>query len=189
MHKKWMMMAIALYLSFFELSPHMFSQCGDSQCGEMKKHFSHQHLGEPTIWGDPYLVPEIRLKVTERSTSKPIGAAKIYMHYLWKHFRLPYYEIQDGIWDKAHDVITCMTNESGIVQFPKYSVVPRGWYNGDRLRNRLPEFLEIEVKYKNNAYRITKNQLKKIHKKSIKRPIELKRPYKFKPEIKMELIP
>ena len=184
MTKNWMGMIIVICFFLLGKSPHLFSQCG-----EMKKNFSHESLGEPTLLGEPDLVPTIRLRVTERATLKAVGGAKIYMRYVWRHFRLPYYEYQDGKWDKAYDVISCTTNNEGIVQFPEYNVVPRGWYNGDKLRNRLPEFLEIQVSYETYTFTLATNQLIKIREKSIRGPIELKRPDKFVPPIKIELVP
>lgn len=78
MRKYWMVRIIVLCILFLGKSPHLFSQCE-----EMKKNFSHEFLGEPTLAGDPYFVPAIRLRVTERATSKEVIDAKIYMRYVW----------------------------------------------------------------------------------------------------------
>jgi hypothetical protein len=180
--RKWLFI-IVIYFSILTELPLLFSQCS-----EISKNFSHERLGEPILWGKPYWVPQIRLRVTDRSTSKGLREAKVIMRYMWKHFRLPYFELENGKWDQAYDVITCMTDDKGIVQFPEYNVLPRGWYAGDKLRSRFPEFVELEVSYEMDHFWISKKQLNKIR-ESLKNQIELKRPDGFVPPIKMEIVP
>ena len=157
-------------------------------CQEMKKNYLLEYLGEPVIWGSPILIPQITLRVTERSSSKVITGTKVYLRYMWKEFRLQDNGDTKGRWANAYDIIICTTNEAGIAQFPEYNFIPRGWYDGPKLHNRLPEFTNIEITVEDCDYWITKKQIKKVRDKKLDKQIELKRPDGFVPRIKVDIL-
>ena len=80
------------------------------------------------------------------------------------------------------------------MHFPEYNFVPRGWYDGPKIRSILqgkilPKFIEIEVGAVDNRFWISKDQIKKIRDNKVKNPIVLKGPNGFVGPIKVEIIP
>jgi len=159
-----------------------------AQCEGILENFSHESFGEPVLKGTAVLIPEINLKITKRETSELISLQTIRLRYVWEHYLVQYKTLKDG-WRNSYDIIACKTNADGMVHFPEYNLVPRGWYDGPELGKRLPRFLEIELSIENHHFWITKDQIKKIRDKKVKKPIELKRPDKYVPPIKVEIIP
>lgn len=160
-----------------------------AQCDEMKENFSHENWGEPVLRGSPVLIPEITLRITKRDSSAGLAGAKVYLRYIWEHFILPYKDSPRGEWKSAYDVIICTANKDGMVQFPEYNFVPRGWYKGPETNKRVPRFIDLELSVEMDHFWITQKQIKEIRDKKQKRPIELKRPDGFVPPIKVEIIP
>jgi hypothetical protein len=146
--------------------------------------FSHETFGDPVLRGAPVLIPEIKLKATMRETTEIIPFEGVILRYVWKHYFLEYRK-----WYSAYDFITCTTNADGEVGFPEYSLVPRGWNDDSKFGKNPPEFFEIELSVKGYHFWITKDQIKKIRDKKVKKPIELKRPDGYVGPIKVEIIP
>jgi len=160
-----------------------------AQCGEMHKNSSREHFGEPVLTGTQALIPEIKLRVTSRTTSEIMSLQTVRLRYVWKHFVAPYRKYPDGGWNSAYDIILCKTDKNGIVQFAEYNLIPRGWYDGPKLGRNIPKFLNLELSVENHHLWITEKQIKQIRDKKIKRPIELKDPGGYVAPIKVEIIP
>jgi len=165
-----------------------------AQCEEMRKSVQYEDFGTPILEGKPTLIPEIKLKITERNTGEIIPLQEVRLFYIWRHFLVSSKYNTDGKWTETADLILCTTNNNGIVSFPEYNFVPRAWYDGPKIQTLflgkiLPTFIKIEVAVENFHFEITKNHIKKIRDKKIKKPIILKGPNGFVGPIKVEIIP
>ena len=160
-----------------------------AQCEEMDKNFSHERLGEPVLTGTPVLIPEVKLRVTSRTTSEIMPLQAVRLRYVWRHFVAPYRKYPNGGWNNAYDVILCKTDDDGVVRFPEYNLIPRGWYDGPKLGRNAPKFSDLQLSVENYALWITQKQVKQIRDKKINKPIELKRPDGYVSPIKVEIIP
>ena len=165
-----------------------------AQCEEIRKSVQYEEFGEPALEGKPTLIPEIKLKITRRDTGEILSLNEVRLFYIWKHFLVSSKFNTDGRWTETADIIVCTTNTDGVVHFPEYNFVPRGWYDGPKIRGifggkSLPIFLEIEVAAANYHFGITKNDIKKIRDNKVKNPIVLKGPSGFVGPIKVEIIP
>ena len=145
-----------------------------AQCGEMYENFSHERLGEHVLTGKSILIPEVKLRVTNRATSEIMPLQVVRLRYVWKHVAAPYGKYPRGVWNEAYDVIACKTDENGIVRFAEYNVIPKGWYNSPKLGRNVPKFLDLELSVENHHLWITEKQVKQIRDKKIKKSIELK---------------
>jgi len=174
------LLLIVIFMSFDVLS--------FAQCEEMLENFSDESFGDPILNGTPVSIPEIKLSVAKRDTSEIIPLKEVRLRYVWKHYLVQYKTLKDG-WRNSFDIITCRTNDEGVVFFPEYTLVPRGWYDGSKLGKKLPKFLEIELSVENHHFWITKNQIKKIQDKKVKKPIDLKGPSGYVGPIIIEIIP
>ena len=164
--------------------------CLFAQCGEMRKNPTFPtRLGDHSVEGTSVLFPEIKLKVTSRDTGEILPLQEMYLFYIWEHFLVSSEYNMTGEWTESSDAIVCTTNGDGIVHFPEYNFVPRGWYDGPKLGKKLPKFLEVVAAVKNYHFLIKKDQLKKIRDNKIKEPIVLKSPSGNERPIKVEIIP
>jgi len=160
-----------------------------AQCEEVLEDFSYERLGEHVLTGTPVLIPEVKLRVTRRTTSETMPSQTVNLRYIWKHVEAPSGKYPRGVWDKAYDVIACKTDENGIVRFAEYNVIPKGWYDSPKLGRNVPKFLNLELSVENHHLWITEKQIKQIRDKKIKKPIELKNPSGYVAPIKIEIIP
>ena len=160
-----------------------------AQCEEMLENFSHEYFGEHVLTGTSVLIPEVKLRVTSRTTSEIMPLQVVRLRYMWKHVEAPSGKYPRGVWDEAYDVIACKTDENGIVKFTEYNVIPKGWYDSPKLGRNVPKFLNLELSVENHHLWITEKQVKQIRNKKIKKPIELKDPSGYVAPIKVEIIP
>ena len=177
------LIVFALFLNFNTAS--LFAKCE-----EMEKNVHLEKLGKPILEGKPTLIPEIKLKVTKRDTSEIMPLQEVRLFYIWKHG----VEHYGGQWNSASDLIDCTTNTDGIVYFPEYNFIPRGWYDGPKIKGllwgkNLPALDYLEVRVENRTHFINKDQIKMIRDNKIKEPLELKRPDGYFGPIKIEIIP
>ena len=161
-----------------------------AQCEEMEKNVQREKLGEPVLEGKPTLIPEIKLKVTKRDTSEIMPLQMVRLFYAWKHFE----DHHGGQWDETYDLIDCTTDTDGIVYFTEYNFVPRGWYDGPKIKGllwgkNLPALDYLEVRVENTSHFITKDQIKMIRDNKIIQPIELKLPGGYVAPVKVEIVP
>jgi hypothetical protein len=135
----------------------------------------------PVVEGTPYTIPTIQIKAVDRTGhNEPIIDEKTTMRYNWK-----WYDDSEKSWVESTDSISCYTNENGLVQFLEYTLIPKGW---SEVPNRyLPEFKDIEISVGMWHFWITRNQIEKVRKKELKKPLELKRKDGFIPPIKVEV--
>jgi len=161
-----------------------------AQCEEMEKNVQREKLGEPVLKGKPTLIPEIKLKVTKRDTSEIMPLQEVRLFYIWKYV----IEHYGGQWTEGSDLIDCTTNTDGIVRFPEYNFIPRGWYDGPKIKGmlwgkNLPALEYLVVRFGNHDFIIPKSDIKKICNKKVKKPINLKGPSGYVGPIKIEIVP
>jgi hypothetical protein len=113
-------------------------------CGELEQGYGHSQ-NPPVINGKPYTVPELRLKITDDRTGRPIGDREVVVRYVWRWFEYPYPERLLGVWSDAFDFVRCTTSKDGLVLFSEFNVTPVGWYKGKMLMGRKPEFTHLDV--------------------------------------------
>jgi hypothetical protein len=127
-----------------------------------------QQLGSPLLWGDPYNVPELKLRFIDGS-GKPRIPKSIDVHYYWQWLAYPYPEHSWGAWENAEEWVQCTTGGGqNDLRVPAITIKPRGWYEGKYTRfpwNKKPKFdrLEIVIEYDGHTPRlvIAKSELKK----------------------------
>ncbi len=100
---------------------------------------------QPVVYGEPYIVPKLRLRITDERTGVPIARREVIVRYVWRWFEYPYQEHPLGVWSDAYELVRCRTNEDGVIEVPEFKVVPRGWYKGKLLMGRRPEFTHLDV--------------------------------------------
>ena len=133
----------------------------------------------PVVYGKPYNVPRLRLRVTDERTGATVGAREVFVRYVWRWFEYPYPERPFGVWSEAYDLSKCVSDAEGLVEMPEFRVVPAGWYKGKMLLGRKPEFTHLDVSVHFETHithaRVTKGELER-HRKSGADAITLKVP-------------
>ena len=128
--------------AFGQASP---SAPGDQEkCGSIKA-APFSRTDAPVIFGEPYIVPAIELKVVDESTGKPLARNQVIIHYEWLWWEYPYPERPLGVWSGASELTQCVTDEDGKIALPEHKVEPRGWYNGKMATGRKPKFDKLSV--------------------------------------------
>ena len=119
----------------------------------------------PVIYGKAYIVPKLRLRITDERTGTPIAEREVIVRYVWRWFEYPYSERPLGVWSDAYDLVKCMTDKRGVVGMSGFKVVPSGWYKGKMLMGRKPEFTHLDVSIHLEKHikhvRITKDELER----------------------------
>ena len=119
----------------------------------------------PVIYGQPYIVPKFRLRVTDERTGVPVAEREVIVRYIWRWFEYPYPERPLGVWSDAYDLVRCMTDRHGVAEMSEFKVVPSGWYKGKMLIGRKPEFTHLDVSVHLEKHithvRITKRELER----------------------------
>lgn len=82
---------------------------------------------KPVLYGRPYTVPALPLRVVTASTGEPLIGATVRARYAWKWFEYPYPEHSEGVWNDACDVVEWLVDRGGLFVLPEYEVNPRGW--------------------------------------------------------------
>lgn len=117
----------------------------------------------PVVYGKPYTVPKLRLRITDERTGVPVAGREVIVRYVWRWFEHPYPERPLGVWSDAYDLVKCVADTHGIVGMSEFKVVPSGWYKGKMLMGRKPEFTHLDVSVhleKHTTHvRITKDEL------------------------------
>jgi len=103
--------------------------------------------GEPVIFGKPYLVPKLKIRLLDKYTNKPVAGAGITLNYNWKWLEYPYTEAPFGIWEEESYSTTCYANEDGVIEVGEFKVEPHGWYKGIYSVGKKPRFLSVTVGY------------------------------------------
>lgn len=101
----------------------------------------------PVVFGDPYLVPPLKIQLIDKHTNKPAAEARITLNYRWKWFEYPFTEAPLGVWSEASYSTTCSANEDGVIEVAAFKVEPHGWYKGIYSLGKKPKFSYIEVGY------------------------------------------
>jgi hypothetical protein len=160
--------ARALFLSIVTLAlcdAGVFGQATTStssdqeKCGSIKA-TPFSRTDAPVIFGEPYIVPAIELRVTDDSTGKPQAGKQVIIHYQWLWWEYPYPERPLGVWSEASELTQCVTDEDGKIILPEHKVEPRGWYNGEMLKGRKPKFDKLSVQVFVDDHIIARNYSK-----------------------------
>ena len=145
-------------------------------CGELEQSYGHSQ-NPPVINGKPYTVPELRLKITDDRTGRPIGDREVIVRYVWRWFEYPYPERLLGVWSDAFDFVRCTSSKDGLVLLSEFKVTPLGWFKGKMLMGRKPEFthldLSVHLEEQITHVRVTKDELER-YRSSNSNPIPLR---------------
>ena len=101
----------------------------------------------PVIFGEPYVVPHLKIQLFDKNTSKPASGAPITLNYNWKWLEYPYPEAPLGAWSEENYSTTCSANEDGVIEVAEFKVEPHGWYKGVYSIGSKPRFLGVTVGY------------------------------------------
>jgi hypothetical protein len=101
----------------------------------------------PVIFGKPYLVPKLKIRLLDKYTNKPVAGASITVSYNWKWLEYPYTEAPFGTWSEENYSTTCYANEDGVIEVGEFKVEPHGWYKGIYSVGKNPKFLSVTVGY------------------------------------------
>jgi len=136
-------------------------------CGVVEEGYGRPKR-QPVVYGKPYTVPKVRLRITDERTGVPVAGREVFVRYVWRWFEYPYSERPLGVWSEAFDLVKCSTDGQGFVEMSEFKVVPGGWYKGKMLLGRRPEFshLDVSVHFETHIthVRITKDALKRYTK-------------------------
>ena len=90
------------------------------------------------------------------------------MRYVWRWFEYPYPERPLGVWSDTYDLVKCTTNNHGEVEMSEFKVGPIGWYEGEMLMGRKPQFTHLDVSVHLEKHithvRLTKKDLERYRK-------------------------
>jgi len=132
-------------------------------CGAVEEGYGRPQR-PPAVRGKTYVVPRLRLLVTDERTGAPVAGREVIVRYVWRWFEYPYPERPLGVWSDAYDLVRCVTDARGAVEMSEYGVEPVGWYKGRVLFGRKPEFthLDVSVHLEKHIthFRVTKGELK-----------------------------
>lgn len=138
-----------------------------ADCGAVEEGYG-QTSRPPVVYGKPYNVPRLRLRITDGRTGAPVAAREVFVRYVWRWFEYPYSERPLGVWSEAFDLVKCVTDERGFVEMPELKVTPAGWYKGKMLLGRKPEFRHLDVSVHLETHithvRVTKGELERYRK-------------------------
>lgn len=154
------------------------------------KDFSSSTTEQPLIHGKPFLVPKLRLRITEIATGKRAANQEVIIRYVWRWLQYPYEDHPLGVWSNSYDLIQCFTDPEGELVVPEYNVVPHGWYKGPVLVGRIPEFKELEVSVEYHHVWMTRKQIESFRKagKGKNKALILARPDKFQGPFQIEVL-
>jgi hypothetical protein len=148
-------------------------------CGVVEKGYG-QSQRPPVVYGKPYNVPKLRLRITDERTGAAFGGREVFVRYVWRWFEYPYPERPFGVWSEAYDLLKCVSDSRGFVEMSEFKVVPGGWYKGKMLLGRKPEFTHLDVSVHFETHithvRITRGELER-HRKDKADAITLKVPF------------
>ena len=103
--------------------------------------------GEPVIFGKPYKVPRLKIRLLDERTNKPLAGTKITLNYIWKWLEYPYTERPFGAWEEDAYSTSCYADGEGVIEVGEFEVRPRGWYKGIHSAGRAPRFLNVTAGY------------------------------------------
>lgn len=136
-------------------------------CGVVEEAYGRSQK-PPVVFGKTYIVPKLRLRVTDVETGKPVAGREVFVRYVWRWFEYPYSERPLGVWSDAFDLVKCATDGQGFVDMPELKVTPGGWYKGKMLLGRKPEFTHLDVSVHFETHithvRVTKAELERYRK-------------------------
>lgn len=101
----------------------------------------------PVIFGKPYLVPNLKIRLLDKYTNKPMAGAEITLNYNWEWLEYPYTEHPFGAWSQENYSTTCYANADGVIEVGEFNVEPHGWYKGIHSVGKKPRFLNVTVGY------------------------------------------
>jgi hypothetical protein len=115
-------------------------------CGSIKLN-PLSRTDKPLVWGEPYTVPAIELKVVDDDTGQTLADKKVVVHYSWRWVEFPESSNPESAWSRGGEIVQCVTDEKGAILLPSHKVEPRGWYDGNLLKGRKPNFhgMSVEV--------------------------------------------
>src|SRR5215213_7463478 len=86
--------------------------------------------GEPVIFGKPFLVPKMKIRLLDKHTNKPLARIEVTVRYVWEWLEYPYPEHPFGAWSEESYSASCVTSGDGSIEIAEFNVVPHGWYKG-----------------------------------------------------------
>lgn len=89
----------------------------------------------------------------------------------------------------AYDLLECSTDNQGYLTVPEYRLVPRGWYKGNYLLGRKPEFKDLELSIENYHVWMTRKQITRSKKMKEGNSLALARPDGFEGPFRIEVVP
>jgi len=108
--------------------------------------------GKPVIVGKPYEVPELKLRFLSAMTGKPVSPDAVNVHYYSQWLMVPAPENSSGAWSDVDDWVRCVPGGQTEITVPRFTVNPRGWYDGKYLKfpytltgSKQPRFDRIEI--------------------------------------------
>jgi hypothetical protein len=105
----------------------------------------------PVIFGTPYVVPKIRIKLIDKNTNKPAAGVKMGVGYGFKWLEYPYYPNDEhpfGVWTEAsYATDDCFANEDGVIEVDEFKVEPHGYYKGIYSIGKKPKFTTVSIGY------------------------------------------
>jgi hypothetical protein len=143
----------------------------------------------PVIYGEPFFVPALCLRVTEVKSGMPQVNKEVIIRYTWRWFEYPYPEHLGGVWSDAYDIVWCTTGSDGTVLVPDYHLAPRGWYNGRLSRGRRPSFKELELSVENYHLWLSTKQLAQLRTPKKNTAVVASRPDHFVGKFRVEVFP
>ncbi len=109
---------------------------------------------KPVLFGKPYIVPALPIFLTKLHTHELLVGAKVRVLYVWQWLEYPYPEHSNGAWSESHEIVDGASNKNGVVRFPEYKLIPRGW-NKIPPKNLTNLFIEGEPRFDHLEVRVS----------------------------------
>ena len=134
----------------------------------------------PVIFGKPYVVPKLTIRLIDKNTNKPAAGARMLVHYGFKWLEYHYYPYDEhpfGVWIEAsYSTEACFATEDGVIEVDQFKVEPHGYYKGIYSIGKKPKFTTVSITYElpyvgssskqcTTATDITRSQLEKCRRK------------------------
>lgn len=138
-------------------------------CGSVETNSAFGHpQTPPVIFGKPFVVPTLRIRVIDAGTGKPLIGKEVIVRYVWRWLEYPYQEHPFGAWSDAYDLVRCVTDQNGMVVIAEHQVVPSGWYKGKYTLGHKPSFRRLDISV-NTGRSITHREIKQKFLENLRR--------------------
>jgi len=129
----------------------------------------------PIVFGEPFVIPKLRVKFVDKATGTPVNGRYIVVHYQWQYFNptvTPGAEFcSRGCWRDAYENAQCITDDDGSVVLPEVTLVPSGWFKSKPklFFSTAPRFEEVAIAIHAEHWifsnHLSRKELKKIREK------------------------